>query len=82
MPLFVQFLNLPLLGLALLAGSRGPPKALPLLPGPSEPGVDTLADHGALELCEDAHHLEQCLSSWRGGIDPLTVQVQIHASGL
>ncbi len=82
MPLLVQFLNLPLLGLALLAGSWRPSKAPSLFLGPGEPGVDTLADHGALELCEDTHHLEQGLSSWRGGIDPLTVQVQINASGL
>ncbi len=78
----MQFMNLPLLGLALFTGSWRPSKAPSLFPGPSEPGVDTFADHGALELCEDPHHLEQGLSSWRGGIDPLTVQVQINASSL
>ncbi len=43
MPLLSQFLNVPLLGLALLAGSWWPSKARPLFPGPSEPGVDTFA---------------------------------------
>ncbi len=78
----MQLPNLTLLGLTLLAGSWWPSKARPLFPGPREPGVDPLSDHGALELCEDPHHLEQRLSAWCGGIYPLTVQVQIHASSL
>ena len=35
------------------------PRWLALGPGPSQPSVDPLLEHGPLELGEDAAHLEQ-----------------------
>ena len=53
-----------------------------VLPGPCEACVDPLPDHGAFEFGKYAHHLEQGLAARRGRIDPLPVEVEMHANGL
>src|SRR5689334_20507787 len=45
--------------------------------GPCEPRIDALDNHGALELGEDATHLEHGPARRGGGIDSLLVQIQV-----
>lgn len=60
----------------------GPPALGTVLPGPGDSCGDPLFDHGTLELGEHAHHLEQSLAAWGSGINPLPVEVEMHANGL
>jgi hypothetical protein len=50
-----------------LTGRR--PSFVPFaLASPRKAGVDTFADHAALELGEDAAHLEHRPAGWRAGV--------------
>ena len=55
---------------------------LALGPGPSQPGVDPLLEHGPLELGEDAAHLEQGAAGGGAGVDVLLVKVEVDAEGI
>ena len=57
-------------------------EVLALGPGPSQPGVDPLLEHGPLELGEDAAHLEQGSAGGGAGVDVLLVKVEVDAEGL
>ena len=58
------------------------PRWLALGPGPSQPSVDPLLEHGPLELGEDAAHLEQGAAGGVLEFDVLLVKVEIDAEGL
>ena len=60
----------------------GPAELLARFYGPLKPGVDSLADHRALELSERARDLKHELSGRRGRVDRLLVKVHIDAAGL
>src|SRR5579883_25076 len=63
-------------------GDAWPPEALALAPRPRQARFDALDDDGALELGENAHHLEHRFPRRRAGIEPLLMQVQIDALGV
>jgi hypothetical protein len=48
--------------------------AVTLLARTSDAGKDALADHGAFELGEDAHHLKHCPPRGCRGVKALLVQ--------
>jgi hypothetical protein len=54
-------------------------KAFALGPSPSETSFDTLDNHRSLELSENAQHLKHRFASRGAGVNPLLVQVKIHA---
>ena len=56
-----------------------PAEALAFSPGPRKAGADALADNGALELREDAQHLEHRLARRGRRIQPLLMQEQVDA---
>jgi hypothetical protein len=56
-----------------------PPQPLALRLGPLQAGLNPLDDDGALELGEDAHHLEQRFAGGRAGVDALLMHVQLAA---
>ena len=60
----------------------GPAELFALLYGPLKPGIDSLADHAALELGEGARHLKHQLAGGCRGVDRLLIEVQIDAAGL
>ena len=64
--------------------SSGPRPAQPLtfILGSPQAGTDTLLDHRALKLGEDAHHLEERLTGWRRGVDTLGLEEQINFQGV
>src|SRR3954469_3017310 len=49
---------------------------------PSDACVHALADHGTLELSEDAHHLKHCLAGRRRSVDSLLVEKEVDAQGM
>src|SRR5262245_56315473 len=63
-------------------GADGPIEPRPLLSRPGEPGEHALADHGALEFGENAHHLEHRLPGRRRGVDTLLMQEEVDALGV
>jgi hypothetical protein len=50
---------------------RATPQPRSLTSRPREASLDTLDNHGALELGKHPHHLEHRLSGWRAGVDTL-----------
>jgi len=66
----------------LLGVDRRPPQYLALRLGAFQPRLDPVADHGALELGEDAHHLEKRLASRGRGVHALLVKVQVNPEGV
>ena len=63
------------------AGSslRGRPSRLPCAFACFKPDFTRSNDDGALELGEDAHHLEQRFAGGRAGVDALLMHVQLAA---
>jgi hypothetical protein len=55
---------------------------LTLLYGPLKPGVDSLADHAALEFGEGARDLEHQFSGRRRRVDRLLIEVQVNIACL
>jgi hypothetical protein len=55
---------------------------LALRPCALQPRLDPLADHGPLELGEDAYHLKQRLAGRGGGVDALLMQKQVDTEGV
>jgi hypothetical protein len=59
-----------------------PSEAFPLCPSSGESSVDPLSDHGALELGEDAHHLEHGFARRRRRIDRLAMKVEVDTGAM
>ena len=60
-----------------IGSGRTKPHALG--PGIGEASLHPVPDHRSLELCEDAHHLEEGAACWSGGVDGLLVEVEVNA---
>jgi hypothetical protein len=65
-----------------LGVDEGPTAVLATGLGPSNARIHPLADHRALELGEDAHHLEHGLARRRRGVDALLMQEQVDAQAV
>jgi hypothetical protein len=48
----------------------------------AQASIDALLDRGALELCEDAHHLKHRLARRRRGVQVLLVEVEVDLARL
>ena len=63
-----------------IGSGRTEPHALG--PGIGEARLHSIPDHRSLELCEDAHHLEEGAACRRGRVDCLLVEVQVYARAM
>src|SRR6266568_998500 len=61
---------------------RWPAETLALGASTSKAGVNSVLDDAALELGEDAHHLEQRLAAGRRGVHALLMEVQVDLEGM
>src|ERR1044072_1699703 len=60
-----------------ICSGRTEPHALS--PSIGEASLHPIPNHRSLELCEDAHHLEEGAACWSGGVDGLLVEVEVDA---
>ena len=51
-------------------------------PGARNAGIDTLDQDGAFQFREDAAHLKHRAASWRAGIEPMLVKVEVAIASL
>src|SRR2546422_507286 len=61
---------------------RWPAETLALGASTSKAGVNSVLDDAALELGEDAHHLEQRLAAGRRGVHALLMEIQVDLQGM
>jgi len=44
--------------------------------------LSPLLDHSSFKLCKDSHHPKQRLACWRGGVQPVLVEIETDSLGM